>query len=162
MDRTIKPENGLRNYFPEVKFEFTPLKQLGRVLDEMVEAEEALVEENDMNHFLEEMVDVIHTAANVMYKAGFSDEQILNQIYAVQEKNYARGKYKNLELDEVSQGNAKVMQSLLKGYNTHTSNAANINFHELYKAKHTDFGSKHELDVFKKYVGINYPQTRGN
>ena len=131
MKNAIKPELGLRNYFPEVKFEFTPQKQLYRVLDEMVEAEEALIEENDMPHFLEEMIDVIHTAANVLYKAGFSDEQILNQINAVKEKNYARGKYKDLKLSAVQESNANVMQKLLKGYNTHTSNATNIKFHQL-------------------------------
>ena len=84
----------LRDLFPEVKFDFTPEKQLGRVLDEMVEAEEALIAE-DKDHFLEEMIDVLHTAANVLYKAGYTDMEIVNKIYAVQEKNYARDKYKN-------------------------------------------------------------------
>lgn len=83
----------LRDLFPEVKFDFTPEKQLGRVLDEMVEAEEALLA-NDSEHFLEEMIDVLHTAANVLYKAGYTNGEIEKKIYAVQEKNYQRGKYK--------------------------------------------------------------------
>lgn len=84
---------GLRGFFPEVKFNKTPQEQLYRVLDEMVEAEEALIVEGDRQHFLEEVIDVLHTAANVLYKAKFTDKEITDQIYAVQSKNYARGKY---------------------------------------------------------------------
>ena len=82
----------LRDLFPEVKFDFTPAKQFDRVLDEMVEAEEALLAQ-DKDHFLEEVIDVLHTAANVLYKAGYTDKQIKDKIYHVQAKNYARGKY---------------------------------------------------------------------
>jgi len=86
-------DNGLRKYFPEVKFEYGALKQMYRVLDELVEAEEAHLN-NDREHFLEEMVDVLHTAANVLYKSGYSNSEITDKIYAVQDKNRARDKYK--------------------------------------------------------------------
>ena len=83
---------GLRNYFPEVKFDYNARQQMDRVLDELVEAEEVV--DTDRDHFLEEMVDVLHTAANVLYKSGYSDKEITDKIYAVQDKNKARDKYK--------------------------------------------------------------------
>jgi len=82
----------LREMFPEVKFDKTPLEQLHRVLDEMVEAEEALLAGNN-EHAVEEVIDVIHTAANVLYKMNCTDTEISDAILYVQSKNQMRGKY---------------------------------------------------------------------
>ena len=82
----------LRELFPEVKFDKTPLEQLGKVLDELVEAEEALGE-TDRDHAVEEVIDVLHSAANVLYKMKCTDTEISDAILYVQAKNYMRGKY---------------------------------------------------------------------
>ncbi len=65
-----------------------------KVLDELVEAEVEL-KADDRQKFLIEMIDVLHSAAGVLYKSQykFSDEEIMKAITAVREKNTARGYY---------------------------------------------------------------------
>lgn len=76
--------------FPEIRFDdWPPRRQIGKVLDELCEAEEAL----DSERFGEEMLDVINAAFNALYKAGYSDTQISEMQEHIRRKNYARGYY---------------------------------------------------------------------
>jgi hypothetical protein len=81
-----------RQDFPEVKFELTAPKQLEHVVSEIIEAKHALIYES-RERFLLELVDVVHSTYNTMYKAGFTDAEICKAIADVRENNRVRGKY---------------------------------------------------------------------
>lgn len=82
----------MRDLFKEHRFDETPKFQMYKVLDELVEAEVELIK-NDKEKFLIEMIDVMNSAANVLYKAGYTDTEIKSGIETVYLKNKFRGYY---------------------------------------------------------------------
>jgi hypothetical protein len=82
----------MRELFKEHRFDETPKFQMYKVLDELVEAEAELIK-GDRDKFLIEMIDVMNSAANVLYKAGYSDKEIDAGVYTVYLKNKFRGYY---------------------------------------------------------------------
>lgn len=79
--------------FPKVHTNNTAQEQMYRVLDELVEVEDAMVNENNRLHAGEELVDVMITAANTLYKLGFEETHINTIIKQVNYKNEVRGYY---------------------------------------------------------------------
>lgn len=72
----------------------TTAGQMIKVLDELVEAEVEL-RADKREEFLIEMIDVLHSAAGVLYKSQFkyTDAEIAGAIQYVQMKNKERGYY---------------------------------------------------------------------
>jgi len=80
----------LRKLFPEVKHDFNKFQQIKRVREELAEAHEVIYLRD---RFLEEIIDTLHATANLLYKAGYSDNEIESAILQVQDKNRTRGYY---------------------------------------------------------------------
>jgi len=82
----------LKNIFPQHKFNNTVEEQLSKVLEELVEAEQDMLN-NNKEHMAEELIDVMNATANCLYKLGFNDTYIENKIRYVKHKNEVRGYY---------------------------------------------------------------------
>lgn len=82
----------MRDLFKEHRFNIEQNVQLYKVLEELVEAEEEMVK-NDRDNFLIEMIDVMNSAANVLYKSGYTDSEIKSGIDTVYLKNKFKGYY---------------------------------------------------------------------
>lgn len=83
----------LKYIFPEVKFDTDPRQQMHKVLEELLEADKELHNGN-YDKFLEEVLDMMHASANILYKMGYSERVIDDKIQSIQLKNQLRGYYK--------------------------------------------------------------------
>jgi hypothetical protein len=79
----------IKRLFPKIKKEFPLEQQLSYVISEVREARKAI---GDREHFLEEMIDVIHCSFNTLYLQ-YSDREIAEMIVRVAKKNRDRGYY---------------------------------------------------------------------
>ena len=92
----------MRDIFPEVTVgDFSPKDQMYKVLDELVELEEAY-QNNDRRETLKEAIDVIHATYTFLYLNDYNDNQISDAISDVVEKNRARGYYDEREYSKNS------------------------------------------------------------
>ena len=84
--------NNLYEMFPEVNKQKTPIQQLYRVLDELVEVEYE-IKANNRELQLKETIDVIHAAVGLLHKSGYSIDEVNSAIKFTYEKNKSRGYY---------------------------------------------------------------------
>lgn len=93
--------------FPKTKFNWPPERQLYKVLDELVEAEQDMIkwkglhpsalgcapEYEARSAFLKEVIDVMSAASGVLIHGGYTSREIADGFAAVHAKNAARGYY---------------------------------------------------------------------
>lgn len=84
----------IKDLFPEIKFQNTYQVQFRKIGEEVSELERE-VEQTEINrdNMLVEAIDVMHATANFLYKAGYSEQDIMEAIYQVKDKNTKRGYY---------------------------------------------------------------------
>lgn len=81
----------LRDILPDVNVNFTPERQLEKVLEEHAETV-IEVEAGNKLKILEEGIDMLVAGANVLYRAGFNDTEINAGLHYVYAKLNSRGK----------------------------------------------------------------------